>query len=294
MTVLAILSIVLLIMLVDRGMRLGFVGYFEKYPFNLATVALALFLVNLMCAFGSGRVGISQVVYLAYLTVPVSLAMLFRPQGSRRWWDGLLDLFIVCWLWIPNDFGLGLIFASWGGGMFGYALTAFTTMSLMIIIFAGFRKLNLGLDWSIGKRDWRFLLGMYLLLFLFIVPLAVKIGFIHPGLVKSPAKALIALVIWFAPALCEELIFRSVIQQAMIRWLRPFWGIAVASAVFGIAHIDNKAGIYSYPNWWYVLFATIAGAAYGFVYYKTKKLQCSATLHFLVDFTWVLFFKSGK
>ncbi len=248
---------------------------------------------NCIVAIGERRFGMDQWVAFVYFMAPAMIATAFPPKSEHPKRNLLVDLLLICWFWIPNDFGLHYMFRAWGGGMFGYALTAFVGMIYMLVLFPTWRDVDLALDWKFCKKDLVWIAGGYLALAALIIPIAIKVEFIHVGLIKNPAKAPVALFIWFAPALCEELIFRGVIQRVMIGWFRPVAGIALASVIFGFAHIDNSAGIYACPNWWYVLFAGIAGGAYGIVAYK-RNLQSSATLHFLVDFTWVILFRGGK
>ena len=111
---------------------------------SLWKVAALLIVCNVGLAIYENRIGIYQWIFLVYLCVPTVIATVFKRRGSK--WDLLVDLVIICWMWIPNDFGLNPIFKSWGGGMFGYALTAFTGMAYIIILFTGWRKVDLGLD----------------------------------------------------------------------------------------------------------------------------------------------------
>jgi membrane protease YdiL (CAAX protease family) len=57
--------------------------------------------------------------------------------------------------------------------------------------------------------------------------------------------------------------------------------------IFGLSHIIHAP----YPNWKYVLLATIAGLFYGRSWMKTGSLVPGALMHFLVDFSWHILFK---
>jgi membrane protease YdiL (CAAX protease family) len=59
--------------------------------------------------------------------------------------------------------------------------------------------------------------------------------------------------------------------------------------IFGFAHITNN-GVF--PNWRYVLLASIAGIFYGRTWRKTGSIFPSAILHALVDTTWHLLFRT--
>ena len=287
----AIFFLVLVAFLVKKKARDGISATAPEKNKQLFLLAGWLVAYNWVLAFANNRFGWDQGILATYFFVPTVVATTFKPRGKR--WDGLVDLFLICWMWIPNDFGLKIIFSTWGGGALGYCLTVLTGMTYILILFTGWRNIDFKLDWSLTKRDCVWIVSAYFILAVLVIPPALAVGFIHPGIIKNPVKAALSPFIWFAPALVEELIFRGVIQRAMIKWLRPVAGIVASAIIFGFSHLDNKAGDYRYPNWRYVFFASIAGVVYGLVCHK-RNLQSSVTVHFLVDFTWVILFRGGK
>jgi membrane protease YdiL (CAAX protease family) len=82
------------------------------------------------------------------------------------------------------------------------------------------------------------------------------------------------------------LVFRGVVQRLVegsgVRRRRGL-GLAVASVLFGLAHLPDPR---------YVLLATIAGAVYGLVYQRTGALLASVATHVLVDWSWAVFFRA--
>ena len=66
----------------------------------------------------------------------------------------------------------------------------------------------------------------------------------------------------------------------------PGW--IVASIIFGLSHIDHGV----FPNWRYVLLATVAGIFYGLAWRRTKSMFPAAVVHTLVDTTWHLLFQT--
>ena len=73
-------------------------------------------------------------------------------------------------------------------------------------------------------------------------------------------------------ALVEELLFRSLLQTALVKRDGTIIGIVVASVIFGAMSV----GYGSYNE---VLFATGAGIVFGFGYFKTKSLPFAVTMH---------------
>jgi membrane protease YdiL (CAAX protease family) len=86
----------------------------------------------------------------------------------------------------------------------------------------------------------------------------------------------------------EEFLFRGVLQNLFSRSFKNRWaGLAVASVVFGLSHIFHAP----YPNWKYVLLATIAGLFYGHTWMRTGSLLPAALVHALVDISWHVMFR---
>lgn len=78
----------------------------------------------------------------------------------------------------------------------------------------------------------------------------------------------------------EEAFFRGFIQRNLTHLLRdfrygPILALALASLLFGIAHFGGG------PS--YVLFATLAGAGYGWIYARTQSIEASILTHFLLN-----------
>ncbi len=70
----------------------------------------------------------------------------------------------------------------------------------------------------------------------------------------------------------EEALFRGAIQHYLCRWLGLWPGLLLASAVFGVAHFNGGP--------LFMLFATIAGLAYGLSYQASGRLWAAIFIHF--------------
>jgi membrane protease YdiL (CAAX protease family) len=68
-----------------------------------------------------------------------------------------------------------------------------------------------------------------------------------------------------------------------------FAGWWTASVLFGFSHITNLG----FPNWRYVILASIAGLFYGWTWRRTNSIFASALVHAAVDTTWHFFFRTG-
>ena len=86
----------------------------------------------------------------------------------------------------------------------------------------------------------------------------------------------------------EEFLFRGVLQNLFSRSFKNQWAaLALALLIFGLSHIFHAP----YPNWKYVLLATIAGIFYGHTWMKTGSLFPAAVVHALVDILWHILFR---
>lgn len=83
--------------------------------------------------------------------------------------------------------------------------------------------------------------------------------------------ALISIVAGFG----EEMLFRGVIQAALVGWLGIVAGIAVASALFGLAHIITPT---------YALLAAAIGAYLGWLLWFSEDLLPPIVAHAVYDF----------
>ena len=92
------------------------------------------------------------------------------------------------------------------------------------------------------------------------------------------------LIIYLVTGVPEEFLFRGLLQNLLTQWLGPRAGLVIASVIFGLAHLPDPR---------YVLLATIAGVAYGWVYARTQRITASAITHALVDATWGAFLRAS-
>ncbi len=92
-------------------------------------------------------------------------------------------------------------------------------------------------------------------------------------------------------AVTEELFFRGLIQNLLEGSLASRYASqAITSVLFGLSHILHAP----FPNWRYVILATVAGWFYGSAYRKHRSLMASATTHALVDTLWRTFFTIAR
>lgn len=263
-----------------------------RYGIFLLPCALLLYNAVLITLTKSWHIGKFSLVVL-YFALPTAIIFFgsFR-KNAKPLARGLMNLAVILFLWLPVEFKI--IQKGWAVGGTSYPLVALSALVYCLLAFSAWRGLRFNLSWSFRKKDLLYIFGFVFAILILILPVALEIGFTKFRLNKKAELWPLFLVgIWFAPALVEEIIFRGVIQTVLVGWLKPVWGIIVASVIFGLAHINNKAGLYGVPNWPYVVLASVVGIAYGVTAYK-RNLQSSTTLHCIVDFVWWLLFKAKR
>src|SRR5260370_18867228 len=99
----------------------------------------------------------------------------------------------------------------------------------------------------------------------------------------------VSIGILFLTAWPEELLFRGLLQNMLSRASKSdLTGWWTASILFGFSHIPNNY----FPNWRYVVLASIAGFFYGWTWRKTGSIFASALVHAAVDATWHFLFRT--
>jgi membrane protease YdiL (CAAX protease family) len=226
-------------------------------------------------AFTSGTVTSLVLPYAVYLIVPLVLlseSRSARPQRSLR------QLATAVWLWLPIEFGwLELRLGA------AYDATHLVAIVMGLYCFLILEPLEIGYTYLLRRRDWTWAVTTLVAYLIVAVPIGLSSGFLgwHPrltaeNLLVSPWH------IYLAIAVPEELLFRGVIQRICVRWIGLPWGLVVATVVFGLAHL---------PDLRYVLLASLAGIAYGWVFWRTERITASAVTHTAVDWIWKLVFQ---
>ncbi|HKQ85521.1 MAG TPA: type II CAAX endopeptidase family protein, partial [Candidatus Acidoferrales bacterium] len=201
----------------------------------------------------------------AYVLAPVLLAGSSSRRAAGAWQDYAAA---VC-LWLP-------LWAQWLYWMFPYPPPLTHVLSILLALATGVtafilvRRLDdagYSLEW---RRGFGFNFGFNLLVFAAIaIPLGIKIHFITYAPSINRAQPLVLIGILFFTAWPEEFLFRGILQNLLSRSFSNEWaGLIVASIIFGLSHILHPP----FPNWKYVLLASIAGFFYGRAWMKTKSL----------------------
>lgn len=278
------------------------------------TVFLLLLPYLLAVNFRPSLVGLVQMVI--FLALPVILLRLRRP-GARLF--DLWHILIVLCVWIPIELSLFTLFidlivpgAGFGARLAGVRLLPqvdalllpgvglpvdkLIAVLLMLYIFLIYRPLKeIGFSFRWRWCDlWSALLGLGLFIVIGI-PTGLATGFLHfqPALPKLANAAFSIIGGYLLVALPEEILFRGMIQNMLRERLKSNWiALLIAAPIFGLAHLNNATRGFAVPNWGYVLMASLAGLAYGYVWMRTRKVTAAAITHMLVNLLWGILFPS--
>jgi uncharacterized protein len=240
----------------------------------------------LVYAFGVTGDWKTMLVGAAYAVVP---AILVAPSTGKSGatWEDFLALALI---WLPVEFRLIYRLFPYPPQL-THTLTILMALSTCVAAFVLLRRLDgigYAAEWRAGS-GWHFALN-FLAFAAIAIPLGTKIQFLAwaPSLTRVRSLPIVALGIVFFTAWPEEFLFRGLLQNLLSRATGNRWaGLLIASLIFGISHIVHAP----YPNWKYVLLASIAGLFYGHTWMRTGSLLPGVMVHALVDISWHVLFR---
>jgi membrane protease YdiL (CAAX protease family) len=229
------------------------------------------------------------ILIFAYTLAPTVLA--YAQRAKPVTWA---DFGIILLLWLPLEFAVGEHSIPKPLQGFVHSVAYGIAILLALWLFLIVRELP-GMKYNLprGARDFLTPLIGYAAVAPILIVLGLWLSFIQPFHIPPRLSAWFLLtrflLILAATAFPEEILFRSLIQNAIMQKL-GFTNAALllASVIFGCAHLNNGAG--QFPNWRYAIMATIAGFAYGKVFQKSSSVFSSAILHALINTSKHVFF----
>ncbi len=261
-------------------------------PARLFTLPALLTAVFCFCAWRSRALNLPlALLIIAYTLVPTVLIFVQGADAGPATW---LDFIVILALWLPVELNLGSQWIPKHAQSFLHTVAYGVALTLALVLFLAFRGMK-GMKYNLSSRVMDFIDP--LIAFAIVAPILIGLGialafipwFHMPASLSAAGLAKTFGIIFVATALPEEILFRSLIQN----WLMQKFGsttavLVVASLIFGCAHVNN--GPQAFPNWRYVILATIAGFAYGKVFQRASSATASMSLHALVDATKHVFF----
>jgi len=267
-------------------------------PALAAGLPFLLLIPYLIFAFGTRTFSLPALAKLiAYILVPVVL--LLPDRLHRREGLGWRDVLAMLALAVP-------VSAGWFEGIWNWPQDIYIFRPIFCVLVGGYAFMVLRDLQGVGfrlvwrKADvWDAFLNLVAFALL-AIPIGVGLNFIHPhsaelvsnihGMGRTASFFLLFIGIYLTVAIPEELMFRGILQNLLVRSIRTgprgLYGLLIASVVFGAAHLHHAPA----PNWRYAILATLAGIFYGNVYRTRQRLCASALTHALVDTLWHFWF----
>ncbi|PWT73863.1 MAG: hypothetical protein C5B60_07635 [Chloroflexi bacterium] len=252
-------------------------------------LAAALFSLFVVYMAGTGAASLLRLAAMAgFLFVPMTLLSLSQDAAPGSWQD-LLTLAII---WVAVKFGPSHWVWPYPEGRLAYIFTVIVAVDLAIAGFLLLRRTkNVGYSIGWGSSWFFYVFGSLAVFASIAIPLGIRIHFIAyaPRVSEWKMYLPLSLGILFFTAWPEELLFRGLLQNLLARAIgNDAAGWIVASVLFGFSHITNL----HFPNWRYVLLASIAGLFYGWTWRKTGSIFASAIVHGSVDALWHFLFRT--
>jgi uncharacterized protein len=288
----ATLTCFALLLLVMLTMAAGGVAETISAKFGAASAMLlgvSTLLLYLLYLVGTANLILSRVAVMAGLIfVPLALALGAGTAAAGAWQDFVSMLGI----WIFVKFGPRTWLWPYPAGKLSHVLTSVVAVIVALACFLLVRRAK-GIGYSIrwGKRWGLYVAGSFLVFACIAIPLGTALRFITfaPQWSRWSTYAGLSLAILLFTAWPEELLFRGLLQNFLSKASKnEMAGWWAASVLFGFSHITNLG----FPNWRYVILATIAGLFYGWTWRKTGSIFASALVHAAVDAVWHFLFRT--
>ena len=286
LTTLAFLLLITL-MLAARGVADGLVAKFGAASGVL--VCALTFLFDVAYLVGAGSFDIRRAAAIAALIfLPLGLAITADKAAAGAWQDFLTIIAV----WIFVKFSPAHWLWPYPGGKVAYVMTVLVGVNTALACFLLVRRVK-GIGYVLGwGKGWGlYTTGSFALFACVAIPLGIALRFIQfaPQWSRWSSFLGLSIAILVFTAWPEELLFRGLLQNFLSRASKSdaagWW---TASVLFGFSHITNLG----FPNWRYVILATIAGLFYGWTWRKTGSIFASALVHAAVDTFWHFMFRT--
>jgi membrane protease YdiL (CAAX protease family) len=103
-------------------------------------------------------------------------------------------------------------------------------------------------------------------------------GFSNQSLFNDIGTVILIFFATAVPGFCEEIVFRGVIQNYLMKKMNLPLALIISSAIFSLMHIGR------YNDLWTLLSIIVIGVVFGYIFAKTKSLYISIGIHFAWDF----------
>jgi len=250
-------------------------------------LGVILFFIFLIYALGTGSASLGRLAAIAaFIFLPLALLAAAQSAAPGSWHD----LFTLTAVWVIVKFGPSHWFWPYPNARLSYIFTVILAVNTALAGFVLLRRTkNVGYSIAWGTNWSLYILGSLSLFAAIAIPLSLKLHFLSfaPHWHEWKSFLPLSIAILFFTAWPEEFLFRGLLQNLLSQSTKSDTaGWLAASILFGASHITNM----HFPNWRYVLLASIAGLFYGWTWRKTNSIFASAIVHAAVDILWHFLF----
>lgn len=263
------------------------VQHWSRTPYVFLILWLAPYL--LYCA-GTGdfrSVALARLVIVSGFVVLIYRIFPVCDSNGFRWQDGVMGVWLIlvvlshalAGIWnVPRNL-------DFMGRLFLIAVASWSWLFLR-------RLPGLGYEFAISSKILRAAALNFIYFAAIAIPVSLALRFTAwnprwPGVAAFCANFLEILLFI---ALLEELFFRGFLQNLLSRTFDSWkWAQLTAACLFGLFHILHAP----FPNWRYVILASVAGWFYGSAYRSSGTIMASALLHAAVDTIWRTWLTKG-
>lgn len=222
-------------------------------------------------------------IKLAFLVIAVTFVAIYT-------WMILFNVGLA--LYETQKLGSGALGKTMGAQLFNTNTTiiiiAYVVMEIIIVLIAGLmvKKYNQGefkLDYigmKVDKNSFRSIIYgfgivviMYILIYFTMYTLGIVTfkgyGFASQSPLNVIGTVLIILCTTAFPGLCEEVVYRGVIQNYLMKKMNTKLALIICAIFFSITHIGRYQDLMSLLN------IVVAGSVFGYIFAKTKSLYLS-------------------
>jgi uncharacterized protein len=252
-------------------------------------LGMAVILAYLIYTVGTNTFAFARVGAIAgAVAIPLGLAASAEGEAPGAWQDYVT----LAGVWAAVKFSPSHWLWPYPGARLAYVFTVILAVNVALATFVLARRWS-GVGYNIGwgQRWSLYIFGSFAVFAAIVIPLGMAMHFIQfaPRWSEWKQQPLLALAILCFTAWPEEFLFRGLLQNALSKSIRnDVAGWVMASVLFGFSHITNMG----FPNWRYVILASIAGMFYGWTWRRTGSIFASAIVHALVDALWHFLFRS--
>lgn len=183
-----------------------------------------------------------------------------------------------------NILVLNKVFISKDGVPFSLYLNYDKTILGILILGILHQRISSRKEWfkMLKAMSWR-----AVIVILVVMLFAFRFKYVHFDFKIPRSILLFAVTNLFFVCLAEEAFFRGFIQKYLSMSLSKIkfgnaFAILVAATLFGAAHFGG--------GWHYMVLAGIAGVGYGWIYFRTQRIEASILAHFLLNMVHFVFF----